>query len=634
MDELVKKFYSQDPIAGEHAKNELINLGQSCLPKVIEGFGSFSNYEGIRIRLGELFGRFPDASIDLLIDIFEKSHWDKMKCASYCFNELPKHPSASRLRPLLSSPNYDVRRCVIDSYGYLGTYGYEVMKSIDPDDKYEWGKLAHNILFALLRMAAKEREATDVPSRLSSIESFYELAGHEKFSQLLASNWVTLEEVVSDFKPVAADAFITKWLSHTDPIFQQLAVKALGWMRLSRSIKNIKNLALRSSSAETTRDCAEALSQMQTIEASNALVEIYQTTSPNNKYYKSICLSLATCLCPLKGEENIENIYPLFLQMGGEIAAHTYYALSTCGYNKEIWELAANSEDYVIRLSIAPGYARLKDNSSVRILNKMQLESSDSIEKAVILASLVNAGEKDKIEGVQKALIEISKRIMLRMIRYTWKREIVCALGVLPPAELRVWERLLRIDFNLASEEIGAPHSKGVEVSTNRSKGKLLNAFISYSKLDGENNTSINYLDEFKKHLAPLIQFDKLISTCDDTNLLAGENWNDTIKVKLNSSDIVFFLVSSNFLSTRYIVEEEIALALKRHEEKKCIIIPIIIRPSGFFDIDIFSKINAIPRKGFTIQTWKSNKKWNSIDDAWLHVYREVKKAIEEFRKQ
>jgi tetratricopeptide (TPR) repeat protein len=162
---------------------------------------------------------------------------------------------------------------------------------------------------------------------------------------------------------------------------------------------------------------------------------------------------------------------------------------------------------------------------------------------------------------------------------------------------------------------------------------KPLKAFISYSKIDGESNTDgVNYLEDFKKHLAPLSRFDKLITTWDDTQLMAGEDWDASIKENLDSSDIVFLLVSSDFLTTRYIIDEEIAIAMKRHGDKECLIIPIIIRKCGFTDIEMFKKLNAIPRKGKTIQSWKSNKDWNSMDDAWNHIYEEVKKLIRQFR--
>jgi internalin A len=162
------------------------------------------------------------------------------------------------------------------------------------------------------------------------------------------------------------------------------------------------------------------------------------------------------------------------------------------------------------------------------------------------------------------------------------------------------------------------------------SNGSSLKSFISYSKFDGEEtNDGTNYLEEFKMALTPLIEYNNRLSTWDCTLLIAGEDWDERIKKELNSADIIFILISNNLLSTNYVKNTELKIAFERESKKKCIVIPIIIRDCGWEDISWLSKNSAVPRKGHTIASWK--EKFLSKDQAWNHVYKEVKNMIESF---
>jgi len=159
-----------------------------------------------------------------------------------------------------------------------------------------------------------------------------------------------------------------------------------------------------------------------------------------------------------------------------------------------------------------------------------------------------------------------------------------------------------------------------------------LKAFISYSKFDGESNISgVNLLEQFKNMMTPLSTYQNLIQTWDDTRLIAGEEWDNQIKSELETSDIIFLLISNNFLATKYIREIELATAIKRHNAGECEVIPIILSACGWNEIPMLAKLNGIPRKGHTITSWRSNLQWHSMEDAWYHVFLEVKRVILSF---
>jgi internalin A len=158
-----------------------------------------------------------------------------------------------------------------------------------------------------------------------------------------------------------------------------------------------------------------------------------------------------------------------------------------------------------------------------------------------------------------------------------------------------------------------------------------LKAFISYSKYDGELNKDGNdYINDFKAFMNPLIESNKLIQAWDDSLLIAGEEPDKRIKEELQSADIIFLLVSKDFLNTPYILDTQIEMAIERYNRKECAIIPIIIKPCGWKDNDLLKGLEVLPGEKDTVSSWK-NKTWNTRDDVWLHVYEEVKRTINAF---
>jgi internalin A len=192
----------------------------------------------------------------------------------------------------------------------------------------------------------------------------------------------------------------------------------------------------------------------------------------------------------------------------------------------------------------------------------------------------------------------------------------------------------LQIDDLLFTVGLTTPAKEARNEQLKASENKPLKAFISYSKFDGESNTGgLNYLEEFKKRLTPLSQYASLIKTWDDTLLIAGDEWDEKIKEELKNADVIFLLISSNLLNTNYIKENELKIAIQRQERKECIVVPVVLSACGWQDIPYLSKLNGIPRKGNTIASWQKNNDWKNIDDAWQHIYEEVKKLIQSFQK-
>ena len=143
--------------------------------------------------------------------------------------------------------------------------------------------------------------------------------------------------------------------------------------------------------------------------------------------------------------------------------------------------------------------------------------------------------------------------------------------------------------------------------------------FISYSHKDEE------LKKQFETHLSGLKR-QNLIDVWDDRQVLIGEKWDDKIKQKLLNSDIVIFLISSDFLASEYINEFEIKQTIKRHHANEVFLVPIFLRPCDF-ESSILSSFQGVPRDAKFITTW------DCIDSAFLSVVQELKKLINEFKK-
>lgn len=146
-----------------------------------------------------------------------------------------------------------------------------------------------------------------------------------------------------------------------------------------------------------------------------------------------------------------------------------------------------------------------------------------------------------------------------------------------------------------------------------------LKIFYSYAHRDETLRT------EFGKHLS-LLRRQKIIEDWFDGLIVPGENWDDTIKEKLRSSDFILLLISADFMASDYIDSVELQEAMRRHQEKKVRVIPIMLRPCDTSGA-VFSSLQGLPSR------WKPVVSWPDQDEAWTDVVKQLKVAFADFRK-
>jgi tetratricopeptide (TPR) repeat protein len=146
---------------------------------------------------------------------------------------------------------------------------------------------------------------------------------------------------------------------------------------------------------------------------------------------------------------------------------------------------------------------------------------------------------------------------------------------------------------------------------------KPLKVFCSYSHRDE------HYLEVLKTWLVGL-ERDGLIEEWHDRMISAGGEWEEAIAENLETSDMVFLLVTPDFMASQYIYEKEISRAVEKHRRGEVRVIPIIVRPSPPLRGTPFGKLQALPKDGKPITTWPNQ------DEAWLDVLTGIQQAVAE----
>lgn len=110
--------------------------------------------------------------------------------------------------------------------------------------------------------------------------------------------------------------------------------------------------------------------------------------------------------------------------------------------------------------------------------------------------------------------------------------------------------------------------------------------FISYSHEDEE------YLIKLKRHLK-VLQRQAPLDVWDDKKIRSSAKWKDEIENALNEATAAILLVSTDFLGSDFIQDEELPKLLKSAAEKGTRIFPVIVHPCQFLKTKSLSQFQA-----------------------------------------
>jgi len=115
--------------------------------------------------------------------------------------------------------------------------------------------------------------------------------------------------------------------------------------------------------------------------------------------------------------------------------------------------------------------------------------------------------------------------------------------------------------------------------------------FISYSHKDED------WKDRLVTHLG-VMQQEAILDLWDDRRIGAGENWYQEIQVAMDAASVAVLMVSANFLTSNFILREEVPRLLKRRKEDGMRIFPVIIRPCAWKQVKWLTQMNLRPKDG------------------------------------
>ncbi len=163
-------------------------------------------------------------------------------------------------------------------------------------------------------------------------------------------------------------------------------------------------------------------------------------------------------------------------------------------------------------------------------------------------------------------------------------------------------------------------------------RGKMKKLFISYS------HDNMSERKELNKFLVNLKR-DGLVQEWNDGLIKPGELWDEVIRHNLEEADIVIMLLSQSFISSSYVHEVEMPIALRKVKKRKGYIFPFLLRTCDWknwtiIDEDLNEK-NKYKVGQYQMQPLKKTEgrlvpliKWDDKDEAWLQLIDAIRERI------
>lgn len=124
--------------------------------------------------------------------------------------------------------------------------------------------------------------------------------------------------------------------------------------------------------------------------------------------------------------------------------------------------------------------------------------------------------------------------------------------------------------------------------------GEKPKIFISYSHRDKE------WMKQLVTHLR-VLEKQGLLFVWEDTRIDGGDKWYPEIKAALNKASISILLISADFLTSDFILKEEVPHLLELGEHNGMLIIPILVRPCFWKAVPWLKEIQILPGEGKSV---------------------------------
>jgi internalin A len=155
------------------------------------------------------------------------------------------------------------------------------------------------------------------------------------------------------------------------------------------------------------------------------------------------------------------------------------------------------------------------------------------------------------------------------------------------------------------------PSRPGPGLVPARAEPKPTRLFLSWSRSERDRP----YLEALETHLKGLKRL-VAIDFWHGGNVFAGAVVADEMYKRLEVADIVLLLISRDFMASDECFSTEMVHALKKYDEKRGAVVPILLRPEASWAEHRIGQIQALPRDGRAI----SQRPEPEQDEAWVEV--------------
>jgi internalin A len=163
------------------------------------------------------------------------------------------------------------------------------------------------------------------------------------------------------------------------------------------------------------------------------------------------------------------------------------------------------------------------------------------------------------------------------------------------------------------------PYSEVRNIKTD-DQVKPAKLFISYS------SKNTDFMRRFITHLEPL-KLNGSIEFWHDRMIEPGAKWDDSIKEQMKTSDLIIFLLSPDFLATRYIFDFEIPQSIKQFEEKSSKLFFVELQSCGWRRTILKNYQQLTLTEGTNKTALEIGEATN--DNKWRLVIDEIEKKLE-----
>ncbi len=144
-----------------------------------------------------------------------------------------------------------------------------------------------------------------------------------------------------------------------------------------------------------------------------------------------------------------------------------------------------------------------------------------------------------------------------------------------------------------------------------------LRVFLSYSHVDEA------WKDRLSGHLAVLTE-EGVLAVWDDRRIGAGANWEDEIRAAMDAADVAILLISKDFLTSRFVRDSEVPNFLQRRAKEGLRVIPVILHPCLWKEVDWLAALQVRPRNGSPLAALHGSR----VDEEMVAIAKKVLKPL------